>query len=689
MKIDYPRAGRVGVRRWLPSWRQGLSLVAVGFVGLVAIFILAVALTKVPAPNDLASAQTTIVYWSDGKTELGRIGAANRINVALSDVPLNAQRAVLAAEDRDFYDHGGISPAGIGRSLVNNITGGSLQGGSTITQQYARNAYLTQERTFSRKINEVLLSFKLETTVSKDEILGDYLNTIYFGRGAYGIETASQQYFRTNSKNLTLAQGAAIAAIIRSPASYAPDRHPEKLKGRWLYVLDGMVQKGWITPAQKAAAVFPKFAPQLAVNRYGGTTGYLLDSVRQQLLAEGFTEDQLNLGGLRVISTFDRAAQAAVVAAVKDKSPKSEAAGVRIGVVSIRPGTGEVIAMYGGANYLVDPLNNATQALGQAGSTFKPFALAAATEQGISLNSTWNGDNKTEVDGYKVTNYGDKSWGTISLLKATEQSVNAVYVGVSQQVGYDQVVDSAVRAGIPDTTPALGPYRSVALGVASPHVIDVAAAYSTFAARGQQVAPTVILEVRGDNGGLLYQHTANVKQAFDSNTADTVNYALQKVVTNGTGRVAQDLGRPAAAKTGTTNDNKSAWFVGYTPQLVTAVMMVKDGPNNQPVSLSGTGGLSTVTGGSFPARIWTAYMKAALEGQPVQQFDRPADIPSASPSASVTVTPSATASPTPTVSNTPTASPTPSGSPTPNSTVTSTPTPTGSTTPIPTPSGSP
>ena len=689
MKIDYPRAGRVGVRRWLPSWRQGLSLVAVGFVGLVAIFILAVALTKVPAPNDLASAQTTIVYWSDGKTELGRIGAANRINVALSDVPLNAQRAVLAAEDRDFYDHGGISPAGIGRSLVNNITGGSLQGGSTITQQYARNAYLTQERTFSRKINEVLLSFKLETTVSKDEILGDYLNTIYFGRGAYGIETASQQYFRTNSKNLTLAQGAAIAAIIRSPASYAPDRHPEKLKGRWLYVLDGMVQKGWITPAQKAAAVFPKFAPQLAVNRYGGTTGYLLDSVRQQLLAEGFTEDQLNLGGLRVISTFDRAAQAAVVAAVKDKSPKSEAAGVRIGVVSIRPGTGEVIAMYGGANYLVDPLNNATQALGQAGSTFKPFALAAATEQGISLNSTWNGDNKTEVDGYKVTNYGDKSWGTISLLKATEQSVNAVYVGVSQQVGYDQVVDSAVRAGIPDTTPALGPYRSVALGVASPHVIDVAAAYSTFAARGQQVAPTVILEVRGDNGGLLYQHTANVKQTFDSNTADTVNYALQKVVTNGTGRVAQDLGRPAAAKTGTTNDNKSAWFVGYTPQLVTAVMMVKDGPNNQPVSLSGTGGLSTVTGGSFPARIWTAYMKAALEGQPVQQFDRPADIPSASPSASVTVTPSATASPTPTVSNTPTASPTPSGSPTPNSTGTSTPTPTGSTTPIPTPSGSP
>ena len=290
---------------------------------------------------------------------------------------------------------------------------------------------------------------------------------------------------------------------------------------------------------------------------------------------------------------------------------------------------------------------------------------------------------------YKVTNYGDKSWGTISLLKATEQSVNAVYVGVSQQVGYDKVVDAAVRAGIPDTTPALGPYRSVALGVASPHVIDVASAYATFAARGQQVAATVIVEVRGDNGGLLYVHTAAVKQSFDSNTADTVNYALQKVVTNGTGRVAQGLGRPAAAKTGTTNDNKSAWFVGYTPQLATAVMMVKDGANNQPVSLSGTGGLSTVTGGSFPARIWTDYMKAALEGQPVQPFDRPADIPSASPSATVSVTPSVTATLSPTVSVTPTGSPTSSVSPTPTSTDTATPPPTDSTTSTPTPSGSP
>ncbi len=688
MKIDYPRAGRVGVRRWIPSWRQFLSLSVLGCVGLVTAFILAVVFTKVPEPNELARAQTTIVYWSDGKTELGRIGDANRINVPFSDIPVDVQRAVLAAEDRDFYDHGGISPAGIARSFWNNVTGGSLQGGSTITQQYARNAYLTQDRTISRKIHEVLLSFKLETTVSKDEILGNYLNTIYFGRGAYGIETASQQYFRTDAKKLTLAQGAAIAALIRSPAGYAPDRHLDKLKGRWLYVLDGMVQKGWITPEQKASAVFPKFANQLAVNRYGGTNGYLLDSVRQQLLAQGFSEDELNLGGLRVVSTFDRKAQDAVVSAVNDRSPKSSTKGLRIGVVSVRPGTGEVVAMYGGANYLVDPLNNATQALGQAGSTFKPFALAAATEQGISLNSTWNGNNKADVDGYKVTNYGDKSWGTISLLKATEQSVNAAYVAVSKDVGYNKVVDSAVRAGIPDTTPALSAVRSVALGVASPHVIDVASAYSTFAARGQQVAPTVIVEVRGDNGGLLYQHTAEVKQAFDSNVADTVNYALQKVVTNGTGRAAQALGRPAAGKTGTTNDNRSAWFVGYTPQLATAVMMVKDGKDNQPISLSGTGGLSTVTGGSFPANIWTAYMKAALDGQPVEKFDRPADIPAPSPSVSLTPSPSNTAPPTPTPTPS-SASPTPTFSATPSPTVTPTPTSTGTATPTPVATDSP
>ena len=658
MRIDYPRAGRTGVRHWLPSWRQLVSVVVLGFVGLVGGFLILVVRTEVPQPNEVATAQTSIVYWNDGKTELGRLGDANRINVPLEAVPLVVQHAVLAAEDRDFYNHGGFSPTGIGRAIWNNVSGGDLQGGSTITQQYAKNAFLTQERSFSRKAQELLLSVKLETSVSKDQILSDYLNTIYFGRGAYGIEVASQQYFGTSVGALDVSQAAALAAIIRSPGGYAPETNADKLEGRWGYVLDGMVEQGWITPAERTAATFPKFAKKKPANRFGGSNGYLLDAVRTALFDKGITEDELNRSGYRVTSTFDRAAQLAATAAVAKEAPKKGATGLRIGLVAVKPGTGEVIAMYGGADFLTNAVNNATQAIGQAGSTFKPFALAAAVEKGISLDSTWDGNTGVTIDGYKVNNYGDKSWGQITLLKGTEQSVNAVYVAVSKDVGYDAVVDAARRAGIPDEI-AIPVVRSVALGVASPHVLDIASAYSTFAARGQQVSPTVLKEVRGSNGGVIFVLDPSPKQAFSSEVADTVNYALAKVVTNGTGSTARALGRPAAGKTGTTNENKSAWFAGYTPELAAAVMFVKDDAAGNPMTLSGVGGLNSVTGGSFPARIWTAFMKAALKGQPVSRFVQPESLPSASAS--------------PTVSPTPTSTVTPSASGTPSAPATSTP----------------
>ena len=259
--------------------------------------------------------------------------------------------------------------------------------------------------------------------------------------------------------------------------------------------------------------------------------------------------------------------------------------------------------------------------------------------------------------------------------------MNSVYVGLSKEVGYDKVVDAATRAGIPADTPALDPVRSVALGVASPHVIDIASAYSTFAARGLQTQTTMIKEVRGPNGGVLFALDASPTQAFDPEVADTVNYALQKVVTDGTGAVAQGLGRPAAGKTGTTNENKSAWFAGYTPDLAVAVMFVKDGADGNPVSLSGVGGMNSVTGGSFPARIWTAFMKAALEGTPVTPFVRPSTLPTGKPKP--TETPSPTATPTPTPTPTPTDSPT--DTPTPTETPTDTPTPTTTPTATPTP----
>ena len=684
MRIDYPRRGRTGIRHWLPSWRQLLSIAGLLVVAGVGTFAFLVATTSVPQPNDVATAQTTIVYWSNGKTELGRLGSSNRISVPLSQVPQDVQHAVLAAEDRDFYNEGGFSPTGIGRAIVNNLQGGDLQGGSTITQQYAKNAYLTQERSFSRKLQELVLAVKLDTSVSKDEILGDYLNTIYFGRGAYGVQTASQAYFGKSVSKLTVGEAAALAAIIRSPAGYNPDTHLDRLKGRWNYVLDGMVTQGWITPEQKASAVFPKFKAKKNVNRYAGPNGYLLDSVRRSLLQLGISEDEIASGGLRVTSTFDIKAQSAAITAVKKEMPSSGTKGLRIGLAAVKPGTGEVVAMYGGPDFVTSPVNNATQAIGQAGSTFKPFALAAGIEAGISLDSTWNGNSGITIDGYKVNNYGDESWGQISLLKGTEKSVNSVYVALSQQVGYDRVVDAAERAGIPSGTPALDPVRSVALGVASPHVIDVAGAYATFANHGVQVQTTVITEVSGPNGAILFKYDPTPKQAFTPDTADTVTFALRKVVSDGTGTAALALGRPAAGKTGTTNENKSAWFAGYTPDLACAVMFVKDGADGNPVSLSGTGGMNSVTGGSFPIRIWTAFMKAALDGSPVQQFTDPTTLPTATP----TVTPTPTASPSATsASPSPSSSPSSSPSPTESGTPSSSPSATPSSTPSATPSG--
>jgi membrane peptidoglycan carboxypeptidase len=602
-------------RHWL-RWTIITLLVLIG-VGL-AVFAVLLARTTVPTPNEIATSEATIVYWSDGTSEIGRLGDSTRRSVALDEIPLDVQYAVLAAEDRTFYEHGGISPIG--------ISGGSTQGGSTITQQYAKNAFLTQERSWDRKLKEALLATKLETLVSKDEILENYLNTIYFGRGAYGIEAAAIAYFGVPASELTLEQGAVLASIIKSPSGLAPEDSLADLEGRWEYVLDGMVEQGWITQQQRDRAEFPKIKKLKAKDRLSGQTGFLLTMVEQELAALGFDETEIQRGGLRITSTFDRQAQKGAQAAVRKVGPKSGTEGLRIGLASVRPGTGEIVAIYGGSNFIDDQINNATRQFAQAGSTFKPFALAAATEDDIPLTSIWNGDSPATVDGYTFSNYGDRSYGPVTLLQATENSINSAYVELESDIGVDSVADAALRAGVPEDTPGLNLDQldlTFVLGTASPSGVDMANAYATFSAHGTEADTTVIKRVVGPNDGLLYEFAPTTRSSFDPEVADTVTYALSRVVTNGTGATAQALGRPAAAKTGTTDDNKSAWFVGYTPQLATAVLMAKEDADGLPVSLSGTGGLSTVTGGSYPAAIWTSYMNAALEGQPVEEFTPP------------------------------------------------------------------
>jgi len=642
---NYPRKNKRGIMRFIPSLKVFALLAVFGIASAFIAIAVAVKVVAIPKASEIATAQTTILYYDDGVTELARLGDANRVSVDFSEIPIVAQQAMLAAEDREFYNHGGFSIRGITRAVVTNVMGASgAGGGSTITQQYAKNAYLSQERTLTRKAKELILSIKLETLISKDQILADYMNTIYFGRNAYGIESAADQYFGKRALDLDLAESAFLAAIVQAPSALSPEENLSRLEQRWNYVLDGMVTQGWLSQEERASTMFPMYLTEPPAQTFSGPQGHLVEQVRQTMYKNGVSEDLINLGGLRVVSTFNKQAQDAMILAVDEEGPKENIEGLRIGVASVRPETGEVVAMYGGADYLENQLNNATQMIGQAGSTFKSFTLAAGIESGATLATAFSGKNKTKVDNYVVVNYGGQSYGDrVTLLKATESSINSAYVELAESIGREVTLEAAIRAGIPADAVGMEPNLAFTLGTASPHVVDIAAAYATFASRGLQVSPAYIKSITTGAGETLYKLNPKPVQAFSTDVADIVTYALQKVVQVGTGGAARDLGRPVAGKTGTTNDNKSALFAGYTPELATAVMFVKDGPDGQPASLSGTGGMSSVTGGSFPARIFTAYMKGALKDLPIQKFP---DLPTGQPNgANPTETPSPSASP--------------------------------------------
>jgi len=657
-------------RRW------GRRFFATGFVlALLAIggFALAVALTPLPDANEVAATEATVVYYADGTTEVGRLGDATRRSIDLIDVPLDVQRAVLAAEDRDFYEHGGVSPIGVGRAMWNNVTGGDIQGASTITQQYAKNAYLTSERSWWRKARELVLAVKLETITSKDDILGEYLNTIYFGRGAYGVEAASLAYFGQSVSTLDYSQGALLAAVIKAPSVLDPAIDKKGARGRWNYVLDGMLEQGWITPAERESARFPDTIPPRTSNRLGGQVGYLLEAVTSELSAMGYTENEIRNGGLRIISTFEPQAQAAAVNAVASVGPTEGTDGVRIGLAAVRPGTGEVIAMYGGPDYVAAPINNATRAFAQGGSTFKPFTLVAALENGVGMDTTWNGDSPLTVGDYTVNNYGGTSFGSVDLATATARSVNTAYVELTNSIGVQAAADAAYRLGLPRDTPGGAPENldlTFVLGTASPSGIDMAGAYATLANRGQRVAPTTIKAVYGTNGGLQYSYAPQPEQVVASAIADQVTSVLQQVVLSGTATGAQSLGRPVAGKTGTSNSNRSMWFVGYTPQLSTAVLMAREDADGNPIPLDGiSGGAPAWGGGSYPVAIFTAFMNAALAASPVEGFVTPAPAPAPSPTETSSESPSPTEA-TPEPSESPSGidpQPAPTPTPTPDS----------------------
>jgi len=634
-------------------------LLIVGLVGALALaggFFYLYKTTTIPDPNSDFQTETTYIYYADGKTELGKLATQNRDSLAYGDMPQCIKDGVVAAENRSFWTDGGIDYKGIVRAAFNNARGGATQGASTITQQYVKILYLSQERTIKRKIKEAILTLKIQKELSKTQILEGYLNTIYFGRGAYGVQAAAQAYFDKNAKNLKLKECGVLASVINNPTQFDPANGEENralLRDRVHYVLDGMAELGNITAdaAEKAKKSLPKFPRQRAEDTYGGQRGHALSLIKQQLVALGFSDDQIQGGGLRVTTTLTKKAMDAAEQGVREQRPEGfRDKQLHIGVASVEPGTGALRGFYGGQDYLKSQINWSL-AGGMAGSTFKAFALAAAITDGFSLKDTFDGNSPYEFpDGLEVQNEGAGSgndYGShVSMVKATEDSINTAFVDMtdSMEDGPQKVYDMAVSMGVPPTKApkknAVGFPTStrdftpedtlVTLGRARPSAVNMANAYATIANGGEAADVYVIERVVDKNGEELYHHEVTNHRSIEEDIASDVSYALQQVVSNGTGQNALALGRPAAGKTGTATNGadqvSSSWFVGYTPQLATAVMYVRGDGDDQL-----DGWLPSYFGAEYPTRTWTDVMDRALDGEPVEDFPEPANVDGEAP----------------------------------------------------------
>src|SRR4051794_2969831 len=462
--------------RRLLKW-FGFPVLAFFLLGAAA-FAVGYTTTDIPDPNRDFQTQTTFVYYADGKHEIGHFADQNRTSIPLSDVPQHVQDAVVAAEDRTFYTNKGIDPKGILRAAFSNARGNSTQGASTITQQYVKVFYLSQERTITRKVHEAFLSLKLQRSQSKDEILQGYLNTIYFGRGAYGIQAASQAYFNKDAKDLTVPEGAVLAAVLNSPVALDPAQGPEakqRLFGRYQYVLDGMAKKGDISAADADSykARLPAFPqPKQADDQYGGQKGFMLTMVKKELLANGISDQEITGGGLRVTTTFTRNSMAAAKLGVAAKAPKG-LKGLHVASATIDPASGALRGFYAGQDYLKSQLNWAVLG-GSPGSAFKPFALAAGIDDGYSLKSTFQGNSPYVFpDGKKVVNEGPgegNDYGAaVPLTEGIEQSVNTVFVDLTESMhnGPQKIKDMAVKMGVPSDAPGLTANAVISLGSAT------------------------------------------------------------------------------------------------------------------------------------------------------------------------------------------------------------------------------
>ena len=642
-------------RRWL--WRIGIwaliALLAVTLIGALALFIRYTQL-DIPEPDEFAQAESSVFYYADGETELGRLGVADRESVAIETLPEYVPQTFVAAEDRSFYTNPGINVLGMAKALFDTVVLDQPRGGSSITQQYVERYYVGETTTsIQGKIDETLMALKIDQQQSKDEVLENYMNTIYLGRGAYGIQAAAEQYYGKDAADLTLSESAMIAGIVPAPSAWDPRIDHERAEQRWNYVLDGMVDAGFMTQEERdGETTFPEPIEYQNEDVYAGTGGYIL---REALLEveerTGVSQEEIESLGYRVTTTIIPEHQEAAEAAVAEM-PDDHDENLRVAAVTVDAATGAITSMYGGEDYLEIQRNAVTQDVAQAGSTFKPFALVSALERGISLDSEYLADNAMEFPGFDrpVRNFGGVSYGVVDLVEATQKSINTAYVGLNEDVTPQVTMETAIAAGVPEDTLGLDANLSNVLGSASPHAIDMASAYATFANAGVRTEPVLIEAVLDRNGETVYEHEGEGERIFSEDVMADTTYAMQQVVRFGSGSYAgENIDRPLAGKTGTSNENRSAWFVGFSPQIVGAVSLYQVGEDGSAEQITPFGGFSQITGSTIPTRVWTAMMAPIFAGLEVVDFP-----PRANVGTTATLEPTTSPSPTPTPTPTPT-----------------------------------
>lgn len=558
-------------------------------------------------------------YDISGNAIYTTLSEERRVPVTIDKIPKHLQEAFIAIEDNRFYEHGGIDYRGTVRALISTLSGQEVQGGSTITQQLAKNAFLTQERTITRKIKEAFIAKELEHKYTKDEILTMYLNEIYFGQGAYGIESAAMYYFGKHVQDLDIAEAATLAAIPKSPNYYNPFENPQESKKRQELVIDQMVKYGFIDAATGEEVKAEKLDLRKSTNKNSDPRSYFFDMISQKVIEE-VGADALYKGGLKIYTTLDTDMQKAAEKAVASHLPNyytdsKKLTQPQVALAAVDPKTGYVKAMIGGRGE--DKFNRATLAVRQPGSAFKPFVYLTAMQNGFTPASIIEDKEEEFAPGWKPQN-SDRAWhGKVSLRTALTRSMNVPTVKLAREVGVDKIITNAEKMGI-TTLVDSGPYSdtnlAMALGGLSKGVnpLEMAAAYGVLATNGIYRKPVALLKIVDRDGRVLYEYKPESKRVVDASAAYLTTNMLQDVLVSGTAG-GMGIGRPAAGKTGTTDTYIDAWFVGYTPDLSTAVWLGDD--NNVP--------MNRMYGSGAPLSIWHDFMIGALASTPHSTFINP------------------------------------------------------------------